>query len=68
MEQRIKSVENLRAYMEETGLTIGPMAKIMGCSSRQISRWLKGEAVPNAVYSNLIDRTVKRLQAKRTKG
>ncbi len=67
MEQRIKSVENLRALMSDTGLTIGPMSKIMGCSSRQISRWLKGEAVPSAVYARLIDRTINRLQAKRTK-
>ncbi|MBA7690089.1 hypothetical protein ES703_98613 [subsurface metagenome] len=54
--------------MNDTGLTIGPMAKIMGCSTRQISRWLKGEAVPTAVYARLIDKAVNRLQAKRTKG
>lgn len=51
--------------MRETGLTIGPMAKIIGCSSRQVSRWLKCEAMPTAVYARLIDKAVKRLQAKR---
>ena len=67
MEQRTKSVENLRTLMQETGLTIGPMAKIIGCTSRQISRWLKDEAMPSAVYAKLIDKAVRRLQANRTK-
>lgn len=67
MEQRTKSVENLRTLMQETGLTIGPMAQVIGCTSRQISRWLKGEATPSAVYAKLIDKAVRRLQANRTK-
>lgn len=67
MELRQKTVEDLRALMSETGLTIGPMAKIISCSSRQISRWIAGEAVATAVYAKLIDKAVKRLQARQTK-
>jgi len=65
--ERLKTVENLRAFMNETGLTIGPMSKVIGCSSRQISRWLSGEAMPSAVYARLINSALKRLQARRTK-
>lgn len=54
--------------MKETGLTIGPMATIIGCGPRQISRWLKGEAMPSAVYAKMIDKAINRLQAKRSKG
>jgi len=68
MKQRLKTIENLRAFMKETGLTIGPMAKIIGCGSRQISRWLKGEAIPSNVYAKMIDKAINRLQAKRAKG
>lgn len=62
------AIKNLRAYMEKTELTIGPMAKIIGCGSRQISRWLKGEAMPSSVYAKMIDKAINRLQAKRAKG
>lgn len=64
---RLKTVENLRAFMSETGLKIGPVAKTIGCSYRQVSRWLKCEAIPTAVYARLIDKALKRLQAKRAK-
>jgi len=63
---RLKTVEDLRALMSETGLKIRPVAKTIGCSPRQVLRWLKGEAMPTAVYARLIDKAVKRLQAKRT--
>lgn len=53
--------------MSETGLKIGPVAKTIGCSYRQVSRWLKCEAIPTAVYARLIDKALKRLQAKRAK-
>lgn len=66
-EDRLKSVENLKALISETGIPLRIVADVIGCSVRQISRWLAGEAVPSAVYARLIDKAVKRLQARRTK-
>ena len=66
-EDRLKSVENLKFLISETGLPLRIVADVIGCSIRQISRWLAGEAVPSKVYARLIDKAIKRLQAKRTK-
>ena len=67
MEKEAEAVENLRAFIDGSGLTTGAVSRLTGFSARQIRRWLKGEARPSAIYAELINKKVKRLQAKRTR-
>ena len=44
----------LKQIMDEKSLSAGTMARLIGCDSSQVGRWIKGEARPTLVYQRLI--------------
>jgi len=55
----MKKVKNgiileLKQVMNDKGLSAGTMARLIGCDSSQVGRWIKGEARPTLVYQQLI--------------
>ena len=46
--------------MEEKGFSCDTMSKFIGCSARQVDRWLLGEAKPTKVYQTLIQKGIKK--------
>jgi len=53
-------IKELKTVMEEKGFSCDTMSKFIGCSARQVDRWLLGEAKPTKVYQTLIQKGIKK--------
>jgi len=49
--------------MEEKELSAGTMARLIGCDTSQIGRWIKGKARPTLVYQRLIRKGLNRAKS-----
>jgi transcriptional regulator with XRE-family HTH domain len=54
-------IEELKKVMEERGFSADTMSKFIGCSSRQVDRWIRGESKPTHVYQILIKKGIKKV-------
>jgi len=55
-------IEELRAVMREKGFSADTMSKFIGCSARQVDRWISGESKPTRVYQMLIKKGIKKVR------
>jgi len=55
-------IDELRAVMKEKGFSADTMSKFIGCSARQVDRWISGEAKPTQVYQKLIRKGIRRVK------
>ena len=53
-------IEDLKEVMKERGFSADTMSKHIGCSARQVARWVSGESKPTYVYQGLIRKGIKR--------
>jgi len=53
-------IKDLKNVMEWKGISAEAMSKYIGCSGRQIGRWLSGESRPTCVYQDLIRKGIER--------
>ncbi len=53
-------IKDLKEVMKERGFSADTMSKYIGCSARQVARWLSGESKPTHVYQGLIRKGIKR--------
>jgi len=56
-------VEELKTVMEEKGFSADTMSKFIGCSARQVDRWIQGESRPTPVYRTLIRKAIKKVKS-----
>jgi transcriptional regulator with XRE-family HTH domain len=56
-------VRELKQVMEKKKLSTGTMARLIGCDSSQIGRWIKGKARPTLVYQRLIRKGLNRAKS-----
>jgi len=62
MERSIEIIEELKRVMKERGFSCDTMSKFIGCSARQVDRWLLGESKPTPVYQALIKKGIKKVK------
>ncbi|MBA7469709.1 hypothetical protein ES707_04982 [subsurface metagenome] len=55
-------IEELRKVMEEKSFSCETMSRFIGCTGRQVDRWLRGESNPTQPYQNMIRRGIKRVR------
>ncbi|MBA7521158.1 hypothetical protein ES705_13261 [subsurface metagenome] len=55
-------IKELQATMEEKRFSADTMSKFIGCSARQVSRWLSGESKPTRAYQTLIQEGIKKVK------
>lgn len=55
-------IEDLKAIMEERGFSCETMSRFIGCSARQVDRWIRDEAKPTPVYQDLIRKGIKKVK------
>lgn len=55
-------IEELRKIKEEKGFSCETMSKFIGCTGRQVDRWLSGESKPTFIYQQLIKKGIKRIK------
>ena len=55
-------VEELRKIMKEKGFSCETMSKFIGCSGKQVDRWLMGESRPTFPYQKMIRSGIKRVK------
>lgn len=55
-------IEELRKVMGEKGFSCDTMSKFIGCSGRQVDRWLLGESRPTFPYQQMIKRGIKKVR------
>ncbi|MBA7496915.1 hypothetical protein ES702_07524 [subsurface metagenome] len=53
-------IRELKEVMKEKGLSPEKMSNFIGCSGKQIRRWLSGEANPTAIYQDVISKGIKK--------
>ena len=53
-------IEDLKKVMKWKGISADTMSKYIGCSARQVARWVSGESKPTRVYQVLIRKGIKR--------
>jgi len=63
MKDKMDLIEELRTVMEEKGFSCDTMSRFIGCTGKQVDRWLKGESKPTFVYQNLIKKGIKRVRS-----
>jgi len=56
-------IEQLKEIMEEKGFSADTMSKFIGCSARQVDRWVLGESRPTQVYQTLIRKAIKKVKS-----
>ena len=56
-------IEELKKVMEEKGFSADTMSKFIGCSARQVDRWITGESKPTPVYQMLIKKGIKKVKS-----
>jgi len=55
-------IEDLRLVMQQRGFSCETMARFIGCSGRQVDRWLLGKHKPTFPYQQMIKRGIKRVK------
>ena len=55
-------IQELKTVMEEKGFSCETMSRFIGCSARQVDRWLRGESKPTYVYQQLIKKGIKKVR------
>lgn len=55
-------IEDLKKVMEEKGFSCDTMSKFIGCSGRQVDRWLLGESKPTFPYQKMIKQGIKKVR------
>jgi len=55
-------IEELKKVMEENGFSCDTMSKFIGCSARQVDRWILGEAKPTFPYQKMIRAGIKKVK------
>lgn len=55
-------IEDLKEVMKERGFSADTMSKYIGCSARQVARWVSGESKPTMVYQALIKKGIKKVK------
>lgn len=63
MKGKTDLIEELRAVMEAKGFSCETMSRFIGCTGRQVDRWLKGESKPTFVYQNLIKKGIEKVKS-----
>ena len=56
-------IEDLKAVMRWKDISADTMSKYIGCSARQVARWVSGESRPTNVYQKLIRKGIKRAKS-----
>ena len=56
-------IDDLKEVMKERGFSADTMSKFIGCSARQVARWVSGESKPTRVYQSLIRKGIKRAKS-----
>lgn len=56
-------IKELKTTMLEKTFSADTMSKYVGCSARQVSRWLSGESKPSRAYQALIQRAIKKVKS-----
>lgn len=55
-------IKELKEIMKEKSLSPEKASKYLGCSAKQIRRWLTGKAMPTYVYQNLIRKGINKIK------
>ena len=55
-------INELKEVMACKALSADAMSKYIGCSARQVARWVSGESKPTRVYQDLIRKGIKRVK------
>jgi len=55
-------IKELKITMLEKTFSADTMSKYVGCSARQVSRWLSGESKPTATYQKLIREGIEKVK------
>jgi len=55
-------IEQLRTVMKEKGFSCETMSKFIGCSGKQVDRWLSGESRPTFPYQKMIRAAIKKVK------
>lgn len=55
-------IEELREVMEKRGFSCDTMSRFIGCSGRQVDRWLLGKSKPTFVYQQLIRKGIRKVR------
>jgi len=58
----VNLIDELKQIMREKSFSADAMSKFIGCSARQVDRWVSGEAKPTFVYQMLIRKGIKRVK------
>jgi len=55
-------IKELKTTMLENSFSADTMSKHIGCSARQVSRWVSGESKPTATYKKLIQEAIEKMR------
>ena len=55
-------IKELKKIMKERNFSADSMSKFIGCSARQVDRWISGEAKPTLVYQTLIRKGINKVK------
>jgi len=55
-------IEELKKVMKEKAFSPATMSRFIGCSGKQVERWLSGESKPTLVYRKLIRKGLRRVK------
>lgn len=55
-------IKELKKVMKEKGLSPEKASKYLGCSAKQIRRWITSKATPTYVYQNLIRKGINKIK------
>lgn len=58
----IDLIAELKRIMEEKGFSCDTMSRFIGCSARQVDRWVLGESKPTMVYRELIKKGIRKVK------
>jgi len=56
-------IDELKSVMEEKDFSCDTMSKFIGCSARQVNRWILRQAKPTHVYQKLIRKGIKKVRS-----
>lgn len=55
-------IEELEDLMKKHGFSAETMAKFIGCSGRQVDRWIRREAKPTFPYQRMIRAGIRKIK------
>jgi len=55
-------IEELEKIMQEKGFSCETMARFIGCSGRQVNRWILREARPTLPYQKMIKAGIRKVK------